>query len=201
VEEERRVYQRLALTKPLTARFGRFRVHLLDVSAIGALIDSDKDIPLGLQDTLKFKWRKYSVEIRAEAVRTAEDQAGLHFLEDSEQLRNLISESAMEVLKAQEANLEGARERNIISGDETLTSASAGLRASGFVSWTLEEQGWKKRRSLLPDQPENGFTVSSGEPEDQVALLRKTYENGDAEARRLTRLLAELSAATVISRS
>jgi PilZ domain-containing protein len=201
VEQERRVYQRLALTKPLTARFGRFRVHLLDVSAIGALIESDKDIPLGSQDTLRFKWRHYSVEIKAEAVRTAEDHAGLHFLEDSEQLRNLIAESALEVLKAQEANLEGARERNIISGDETLTTASAGLRASGFVSWTLEEQGWKKRRSLLPDQPDNGFTVSAGEPEDEVALLRKTYENGDAEARRLTRLLAELSAATVISRS
>jgi PilZ domain-containing protein len=201
VEQERRVYQRLALTKALTARFGRFRVHLLDVSAIGALIESDKDIPLGSQDTLRFKWRHYSVEIKAEAIRTAEDHAGLHFLEDSEQLRNLIAESALEVLKAQEANLEGARERNIISGDETLTTASAGLRASGFVSWTLEEQGWKKRRSLLPDQPDNGFTVSAGEPEDEVALLRKTYENGDAEARRLTRLLAELSAATVISRS
>jgi hypothetical protein len=65
------------------------------------------------------------------------------------------------------------------------------------VTWTLEEKGWKKRPSLLPDQPDNGFTLAASEPEEQVALLRKTYENGDTEQRRLTRLLAELSVATV----
>ncbi len=197
MSEERRVYQRLALTKPLEARFGRHKVRLLDVSAIGALIESDQDVPLGLQGQLRFSWRQHTMKIKAEAVRTEHDHAGLHFLEDSEQLRAAIAESATEVLRAQEANVEGHRERNIISGEETLTTASAGLRASGYVTWTLEEQGWKKRRSLLPDQPDHGFTLAASEPEDQVELLRKTYENGDAEARRLTRLLAELSVATV----
>ena len=91
----------------------------------------------------------------------------------------------------------GQRELNIIAGEETLTTASAGLRGSGYVSWTLEPAGWKRRKSLLPDQPDTGFTVSASEPEDQVAMLRKTYENGDEEQRRLTRLLAELSVATV----
>ncbi|HSP13739.1 MAG TPA: PilZ domain-containing protein [Thermoanaerobaculia bacterium] len=198
MNHERRVYQRLALTKPLPARFGRYKVRLLDVSAIGALIESDTDVPVGSHGKLRFTWREHKVEIKAQSVRTAEDRAGLRFTEDSEQLRALIAESATEVLRAQEANLEGARERNIIAGDETLTTASAGMRASGFVTWTLDEQGWKRRRSLLPDQPENGFTVAANEPEEQVELLRKTYENGDAEARRLTRLLAELSAASVV---
>ncbi|GAC1396238.1 MAG: hypothetical protein NVSMB68_13020 [Thermoanaerobaculia bacterium] len=101
------------------------------------------------------------------------------------------------MLRAPEANMEGDRQRNIISGDETLTTASAGLRAAGFVTWTLLPDGWKRRKSLLPDQPENGFTLAASEPEDQVALLRNTYENGDEEARRITRLLAELSVATV----
>ena len=50
---------------------------------------------------------------------------------------------------------------------------------------------------MLPDQPENGFTVSAAEPDDQVELLCQTYESGDEESRRLTRLLAELSAASV----
>jgi hypothetical protein len=199
VKEERRVYQRLALTKHLDAQFGSYAVRLLDVSAIGALIESDVDIPVGSRAQLRFTWRHHDLVINAEAVRNEHDHAGLHFLEDSEQLRAAITESALEVLRAQEANLEGHRERNVISGDETLTSASAGLRASGFVTWTLDETGWKHRRSLLPDQPEHGFTLAASEPEDQVELLRKTYENGDAEARRLTRLLAELSVATVRS--
>ncbi len=199
MNQERRVYQRLALTKPLDAHFGTYAVRLLDVSAIGALIESDADLPLGLHGPLRFTWRQHDVAIEAETVRSEQDHAALHFLEDSEPLRAAIAESATVVLRAQEANLEGERERNVISGEETLTTASAGLRLSGFVTWTLEEEGWKRRRSLLPDQPEHGFTLAASEPEEQVELLRKTYESGDAEAQRLTRLLAELSVATVRS--
>ncbi len=194
---ERREYQRLALTSPLEGKFGRIDVRLLDVSAIGALIESDVDIPIGKEGVLHFSWRSQKVKIHAQAVRTEDDFAGLRFTEDSRRLRDLITESALEVLRAQEANLEGDRHRNVISGDETLTSASAGLRAAGFVTWTLLADGWKRRKSLLPDQPEDGFTLAASEPDDQVQLLCKTYENGDEEARRLTRLLAELSAATV----
>jgi hypothetical protein len=65
------------------------------------------------------------------------------------------------------------------------------------VSWILEEGGWRRRQALIPDQPDDGFTVSASEPDEQVALLRMTYEKGDAEQRRLTRLLAELSVVTV----
>ena len=197
MDPERREYQRLALTKPLAGRFIRMKIRLLDVSATGALIESDTEMPTGKRGTLTFTWRKHKVSIKAEAVRTVSDQAGLKFTEDSDQLRRLIAQSATEVLRAQEANMEGDRLRNIISGDETLTSASAGLRAAGYVTWTLQPEGWKSRKSLLPDQPENGFTLAASEPEDQVALLCKTYENGNEEQRRLTRLLAELSVATV----
>lgn len=197
MDQERREYQRLALTSPLEGRFIKMKIRLLDVSATGALIESETEIPTGRRGTLTFTWRKHKVKIKAEAVRTVSDQAGLKFTEDSTHLRELIAESATEVLRAQEANMEGDRMRNIISGDETLTSASAGLRAAGYVTWTLQPEGWKRRKSLLPDQPENGFTVAASEAEDQVALLCKTYENGNEEQRRLTRLLAELSVATV----
>jgi PilZ domain len=197
VSHERREYQRLALTSALDGKFGKTHVRLLDVSAIGALLESDVEIPQGTKAKLTFTWREHRVKIKAEAVRTHEEQSGLKFLEDSEHLRKLIAQSAMEVLRAQEANMEGDRLRNVIAGDETLTTASAGLRAAGYVTWTLLPDGWKRRKSLLPDQPENGFTLAASEAEDQVALLRKTYENGDDEARRITRLLAELSVATV----
>ncbi|HSP35136.1 MAG TPA: hypothetical protein VLU46_12535, partial [Thermoanaerobaculia bacterium] len=89
------------------------------------------------------------------------------------------------------------RERNIIAGDETLTAASAGLKTSGYITWTLTDHGWKRRKSLLPDQPENGITVSASEPQEQVDVLLHTFETGNEEARNLTRLLAELSVATV----
>ena len=195
--EERREYQRLALTQPLDGKFGEYSIRLIDVSATGARVESHDHVPRGARAMLRFSWREHDIELMAETVRTVDDISGLRFLEDSEMLRMCLAQSAIEVLRAQEANMEGERERNIIAGDETLTAASAGLKLKGFVTWTLEENGWKRRKSLLPDQPEHGLTVSASEPQEQVDLLLHTYETGNEEARNLTRLLAELSVATV----
>ncbi len=192
------MYQRLYLTKPLKGKFGRYAVKLIDVSAIGALIEESEKIAIGTKARLKFKWRDQPVEIMAEAVRNIEGHAGLSFLEESELIRRLISESATEMLRAQQANMEGKREENVV-GEDTLTAASAGLRGRGYMMYKFADGTWSKRQALIPDQPEEGFTVSAAEPEEQVALLRDAYERGDDEARRMTRLLAELSVATVRS--
>ncbi|HEX9164041.1 MAG TPA: PilZ domain-containing protein [Thermoanaerobaculia bacterium] len=197
MSQERREYQRLTLTKPLDGTFGDQAVRVVDVSATGALIESDVDIPVGSRALLRFSWRGNAVELNSEIVRIEHSRAGVHFSGDSERLRKLIAESAEEVLRAQMANLEGERERNVIAGEETLTTASAGLRAAGFVTWSFKDGKWRSRRSLLPDQPPDGFTVAGHESEEQVELLRSTYESGDEESRRITRLLAELSVATV----
>lgn len=196
MQEDRRLYQRLHLTEPLPARFGRAKVRLLDVSATGALADSRTPLPVASKGVLHFSWRGRDVAIHAEVVRTTDRESGLHFTEESAVLWQMISESAEELLRAQRANMEGHRESNVV-GEETLTSASAGVGASGYVVWTLTEAGWKKRRTLLGEQPEDGFCVSAAEPADQVELLRQTWESGDEETRRMTRLLAELSAASV----
>jgi len=46
---------------------------------------------------------------------------------------------------------------------------------------------------LLPDQPEDGFTVSANEAQDQIDLLCRTYEGGDADAKNMTRMIAGLT--------
>ena len=199
MQDDRRLYQRLHLTEPLPARFGKSKVRLVDVSATGALAESTKPLKLSAKGILQFSWRGRDVRIGAEVVRSADTESGLYFTEESAMLWSLISESAEELLRAQRANLEGNRESNVI-GEETLTSASAGLGATGYITWTLTPAGWRRRRTMLGDQPENGFCVSAAEPADQVDLLRATWENGDEETRRITRILAELSAASVKTR-
>jgi hypothetical protein len=194
VSDERRQFQRLNLVEPVDGWFGDFAVRLLNVSATGALIESDEPLPDDARALLRFFWRGTELEILAKTARQLAVQTGLEFLEDSETLRALIADSATELLRAQEANALGQRDANIV-GDETLTAASAGARLAGYVTWTFGDAGWKARRSLLPDQPPDGFTVAASEPEDQVSLLCRTYEAGDAEARRLTRMLAEISVA------
>lgn len=195
MDQERREYQRLHLTSLLDGRFGDVAVRVIDVSATGAQIEHDDPISLNSQAILRFMWQDEEVSVQAEMVRSEDRYGGLKFTEDSAHLRLLIEQSALAVIRAQMANLEGERERNIIAGDETLTAASAGLRRSGYLVLTWDGTTWTRRRSLLPDQPEDGFAVSAGESEEQIETLCRTYESGDAEARSVIRLLAELSVA------
>lgn len=196
--DERRAYQRLTLPEPLDGWFGDFSVRLVDVSASGAQIEHDEAIPDASRALLRFYWRGEEVEILAETARLIHtNRMGVRFLEESETLRMLIAVSAADVLRALEANARGDREANVI-GDETLTSAWR-THASGYVRWELEDGHWTPHHAREPKQPENGFTIAASEAEEQVAMLRRTYETGDAEARRLTRMLAELSVADSLS--
>jgi hypothetical protein len=193
VSDERRRFERLTLQQPLDGWFGDFAVRLIDVSAAGALIELDEPIPPEARALLRFYWRGEEVELMAETARTLDSGAGLRFVEESESLQRLIAVSATEALHALEANARGDRAANIV-GDETLTSAWR-RPATGFIRWSWDGSRWTSRHSLLPDQPADGFTIPAGEADEQVTLLCRTYEDGDAEARRLTRVFAELSVA------
>jgi len=193
VSDERRHFQRLTLLEPIDGWFGDYAVRLIDVSATGALIEYDEPIPADARALLRFWWRDEEVELMAETARTLESRSGLHFLEENEALCRLIAGSATEMLIALEANARGDREANLI-GDETLTAAWR-RPMQGFVRWIFGDGGWRSEQSAHADQPENGFTIAAAEPDDQVALLCRTYESGGTEARQLTRMLAELSVA------
>jgi hypothetical protein len=193
VSEERRVYQRLTLSEPLDGWFGDFAVRLIDVSATGALVEYDEPIPDDARALLRFYWRNGEIEVLAETARTMERQAGLKFLEENDALCQAIAASAREVLLALSANATGNRTANIV-GDETLTAAWR-RPVPGFVRWIYSAGTWRSEHASESDQPPDGFTIAAAEPDDQVALLCQTYESGDTEARRLTRMLAELSVA------
>lgn len=193
MSDERRLYQRLTLLEPLDGWFGDFAISLIDVSATGAQIEHEEPIPTDSRALLRFYWRGEEVEVLAETARTDEHRAGLHFLEENDTLCRLIADSATEMLVALEANARGDRDANAI-GEETITGAWR-RPATGFVRWTFDGHGWQSAQAATPAQPAEGFTIAAGESEEQVALLCRTYESGDAEARRLTRMLAELSVA------
>lgn len=192
MSEDRRAYQRLTLFEPLDAWFGDYSVRVVDISVAGAQIEHDEPLPSDARGLLRFFWRDQEVEVLAETSRqTQHDRTGLHFVEESETLRALIARSSDEMFRALEANARGDRAANVV-GDETLTAAWQ-RPIAGYVTWIYEDGAWHSRPSLLPDQPESGFTIAAAESEEQVALLRQTWESGDADSRALTRRLAELS--------
>lgn len=183
------------MVKPIEARFGNHAVRILDLSTAGARIECDTEMPLGERGSLTFRWRKQDISVMAEVARAGEGDEGLRFTEESGIVRRLISEANAEVRRAQAANALGLREQNVIDGDQTLTAASAAARslARGFIVWTFDGKEWTSRKALLPDQPEDGFTVAAAESFEQVEQLRKSYEAGDNDARELIRRLASLS--------
>lgn len=192
MSDERRGPQRLHLVRPLDGWFGDFAVRLVEVSVTGALMESDDAIPPESRALLRFWWRDAELELLAETVREKDGRTAVVFVGSNDELMDLIAGSARELLRAQEANAAGDREHNVIA-DQTLTAASAGPGGPGYVTWILKPDGWKHRPSLLPDQPDDGFTIAASEPFEQVEILCRTYESGDAEARRLTQMLAEIS--------
>jgi hypothetical protein len=191
VSDERRQFQRLPFDPPLDGWFGDFPVRLSNISGSGVLVECDEEIPAGARALLRFFWRNGEVELLAELTRSGNDGAGLAFIDDPAVIRDLIADTANDLLRAQEANAIGNREQNKY-GDQTLTAASS-RATSTYTTWIYEDSTWRSRRSLVPDQPDNGFTVYTGESEEQVNLLKGTYEKGDTETRRLTRVFAELS--------
>ena len=196
MSDERRHFQRLSLSHPLDGWFGDYPVRLIDVSLTGAQIESDEPLPHDARSLLRFYWRGQEVEVMAETVRTADSRAGLRFLDEDPTLARLIGDSATEMLRALEANARGDREANVV-GEETITSAWR-RPASGFVRWMHRDGAWHSEKSEEPDQPDEGFTVAASEPGEQVELLCRMYESGDAEAKRTIRMLAELSVAAGI---
>jgi hypothetical protein len=196
VSDERRRFERLTLHQPLDGWFGDYAVRLIDVSAVGALVEQvehEEPIPAAARGLLRFYWRGEQLELMAETARSLDSGAGLRFLEENEPLMRLIALSSAEALQAIEANARGDRAANVV-GDETLTSAWR-RPATGFVRWSWDGTRWQSEHSLSPDQPADGFTIPAGEDEEQVTLLCRTYQEGDPEARRLTRVFAELSVA------
>jgi hypothetical protein len=194
MSDERRAFQRLNLTEPVDGAFGGVPLRIVEVSARGVLALVDEELQPGARGGIHFHWRGEDVDAAAAVVWCEEGRAGFRLDDVPELLRRLIEESVTELLRAQEANAAGDRHANVIDFDDTLTAASTRFPvADVFVTYTVRDGAWTRRTSLLPDQPPDGFTVWQSEPAEHVELLCRTFEHGDAETRRLTRLFAELS--------
>jgi hypothetical protein len=71
-----------------------------------------------------------------------------------------------------------------------------------FGSHRLDAEGaWSTEVIDEPVQPANGFTILTTVEDDEVEMLRRTYEASDEEHRSLIRLAAELSLAEEIGTS
>jgi hypothetical protein len=100
-------------------------------------------------------------------------------------LRELISYFVERALDEQRANARG------IPATAALSFQTG--KGTDFVCFEFLAGRWRRTPTKNAQQPFNGFTVSAAETDENLARLCETYEKADLDARKLIRVLAELS--------
>lgn len=180
---------------------------IVDIDVDRLLIDHDDAIDAGEMRNVEFTFEDqrfaFSASVESRAPRLVLGQKlwrsvlALPEHENDSRLRlaEAVSAYSSRVLQALEANALGSREDNRVDGDETITMLGAAARLGGgsFIVYSFDGTSWTKRTTLLPAQPDEGFTISSAEVAAQVEELCRAYETADEEGRELIRTMARMS--------
>jgi hypothetical protein len=200
--DERRQFGRVTPVQRIRGAVGTVVVYVLDVSLAGVRVAHQDPLPdIGKSAPLVFEWegRRFSgtCEVRRtkveKAPKTKFDKPLYHsgllitaMNELSQQIiRDIIQTCYDRAMDEQRANAEGLP---AIAANSFQTG-----KGDNFIRCELRTTGWVKTDTKDPQQPPNGFTVSSSETPHKVAMLCRTWEIGDAEARRLIKTFAALS--------
>ena len=208
--DDRRTFQRLKLTRPILATLDGDNALVLDIGMSGALVEHYGTPEPGETFVLSFRWQGTDVEFVCEVVRTAlmrspggdgespVSHTGVRFTkpigDSAQRLEDFMATFVGRVLAAQKANAAGEHRGENLTILEQLGGARRSRTRGGYVSYRLKGDAWWRIPTTSFAQPEDGFTVSAHEDDEEVESLCRTYENADAEGRDLIRLVAELSA-------
>jgi hypothetical protein len=200
---DRRRFEHLTLPKPIPARFGSEKVFILDLSINGARVAHQRTHLATSSEMLRFEWQGSELAFESEVLRTSSDatkigittvwESGLFFLEaiggSDGMIRDLLADQILRVLDERKANARGIP-------PIAATYVKTGGREGGYIIWRLAAGQWRSSPSEKPDQPQDGFTVSARESQEQVQMLCETYVNSDFEGRKMIRKMAELATST-----
>jgi hypothetical protein len=201
--EERREFQRLNLTPPISGTLGSIPVSIVEVGVLGAKVQHSKPID-DRSPELRFTYSGREMGIKCELIRTfpgvseAGMQSGLRFLgaigDSGDLLRDMLGILVMkEIDRRRTSPGNSPLPSKTVDGDNTVRGADA-----GFLCYRFESGKWVKRAVFLPEQPDAGFTVARVSDSEEMKRLCRVYEASDEEGRRLIRLFAELSVSDVL---
>ena len=188
--EERREFQRLHLTHPISATLGGHAVRIVEIGILGARLQHTDELR-GEYAELRFQHAGHEIAMKREIVRASGGETAVRFLaavgESGDRLRDMLAELVMHELDFRRTH-PGSVEVETVDGDKTVRGSDA-----GFLCYRFESGAWNRRRVFLPEQPAVGFTVARTEDTSELQRLCRVYEASDDEGRRLIRLFAELS--------
>ena len=210
VSDDRRRFQRLKLAQPILGTWNGQSALILDIGVGGAFVEHHGMARRGETARLGFRWQGHEIEFKCEVARTiivrapgAEGKGGpvshsgvwlTEPIGDSlERLQEMMASFVGRVLAAHRANAT-ANPTNETTALLAQIGHARRSRSKGFITYRYNGTTWSKRASESPTQPADGFTAAAYEDEEDLETLCRAYETADDEARRMIRLVAELSA-------
>ena len=186
---------------PLRGELDNVPVAISEISLTGVRVIHETRLPATAQHQLRFQWNQFSLHLRCEVARstikrlakksgeTSLYETGLRIMsaigESDTLLRDLIADFVIRSINEQIANARGIPP---LAAYSYQTGKGDRFRRCEYISGS-----WRKIETTEPDQPSNGFTISGDIDPRDVDLLCRTWELCDAEGKRLTQILAQLS--------
>jgi len=150
---------------------------------------------------IRFQWQQFTIRLRGEVIRTTIKklakrpgeasvyESGIRITEAVGEshalLRDMIADFVVRSINEQLANARGIPP---LAAYSYQTGKGDRYRRCEIVNGA-----WRKVETTNPEQPQNGFTISAEVDPNEVDMLCKTWEVCNAEGRRLTQVLAQLS--------
>jgi hypothetical protein len=188
---------RVILRTPRRGRFGEEEVLVLEMGLGGSKFEHATRLDVGRAAV--FVCGPLSVEavVRHSILLPARTgvvyQSGVSFPNvgpaEHDLLLDLLVHEAQEQVVEWEANLQGIERAQPAARKAGRRSAAA----PRFLALTFDGITWRSKATADPNQPPHGVTVLDTTPEEELAVLRQTYENSDASMREFMRRVATMS--------
>ncbi|HVS30853.1 MAG TPA: hypothetical protein VMS98_05305 [Thermoanaerobaculia bacterium] len=208
MDEDRRRFQRLKLAQPILGTWNGQSALILDIGVGGAFVEHHGMAKPGERASFGFRWQGHEIEFTCEVARTIIVRApgatgqgpvshtGVWLVKpvgDSfDRLQEMMASFVGRVLAAHRANAAA-----VPTSETSAVLAQLGQarrsRTRGYVTYRYNGTAWSRRASESATQPADGFTAAAYEDEEDLDILCRAYETADDEARRMIRLVAELS--------
>lgn len=202
IPDDRRHLGRVTPVQRIRGAVGRVAVYVVDLSLAGARVAHQELLPpVGQTSVLTFQWegRRFSGPCEVRRTRVEKEASskfdkalhhtGLYLMrtdpESHHLLREIVERSVLRALDEQKANARG------MPAVAALSFQTGG--GDQYLRCEIRQESWVKISTRDPQQPDNGFTISTAEPPSKVAMLCRAYEIGDTDGRRLIRTFAALS--------
>lgn len=186
---------RVILRTPRRGRFGDDEVLVLEMGLGGAKFEHAARLDVGRTGAFACGPLTTEAVVKHSVLLPATTgvvyQSGVSFTKigkpEHDLLLDLLVHEAQEQVIEWESNLQGVERP---SARRPARKSAVALR---FLALRRTPRGWEQRVASDPNQPPDGITVVDGTAEEDIAVLKETYENADESMRELMRRVATVA--------